>query len=174
MGSKRDLKEIIESRVKLFKRKPEAALIRPTVVTEWKGGMLNENKIRDHLLLSDYPEPAGGTNKAPNPMEILLAALGSCISGVYVDFAAVMDIKLDAIRVELEGSIDLRGLFNVDPDVSPGFKGISYTVTIKTSEPKEKMDELISLAESHCPVSDSLIRAVGMEGKVNVEPAGDN
>lgn len=171
MGSKRSLKEIIESRVKLFKNKPEAALIHPTVVTEWKGGLLNENKIRGHLLLSDYPSPAGGTDKAANPMEMLLAALGSCVAGVYVDFAAVMDMKLDAIKVELEGDIDLRGLFNVDPDVNPGFAGIRYTVTLKTSEPKEKVDELISLAESHCPVSDSLKRVVAVEKKVNVEPA---
>lgn len=171
MASRRGLKEIIESRVKLFKKKPEAALIRPTVVTEWKGGLLHENKIRDHILLSDYPAPAGGTDKAANPMEMLLAALGSCVSGVYVDFAAVMDMKLDAIKVELEGDIDLRGLFNVAPDVNPGFQGISYTVTLKTSEPKDKVDKLISLAESHCPVSDSLKRAVAVERKVNVEKA---
>ncbi|VAX20883.1 hypothetical protein MNBD_NITROSPINAE04-304 [hydrothermal vent metagenome] len=174
MKSRRDLKEIIESRVRLFKKKPEAAQYRPTVVTEWKGGLLNENKIRDHILLSDYPSPAGGDNKAPNPMEALLAALGSCVSAVYVEYAATLDMKLDSVTVELSGAIDLRGLFNVDPDVSPGFEKISYTVTIKTSEPKEKMDELISLAESHCPVSDSLKRVVAVDRKVNVEPTGSD
>lgn len=172
MASRRELKEIIEGRISLFKKKPEAAKYRPVVVTEWRGGLLNENKIRDHLLLSDYPVPAGGTDKAANPMEALLAALGSCVSAVYVEYAAMLDMKLDGVKVELEGAIDLRGLFNVDPDVSPGFEGISYTVTLKTSEPKDKIDELISLAESHCPVSDSLKRVVAVDRKVNVEPAG--
>lgn len=171
MASRRELKEIIKSRVKLFKKKPEAAKYRPVVVTEWKGGLLNENSIRDHTLLSDYPPPAGGDNKAANPMEMLLAALGSCVSAVYVEYAATLDMKLDAVKVELGGSVDLRGLFNVEPDVIAGFEEINYTVTLKTSESKDKVDELISLAESHCPVSDSLKRVVEIKRKVNVESA---
>jgi len=172
MESKRSLKSIIDRRKALFARKPEVARYKPHVTTEWKGGLLNENTIRDHTILSDYPAPSGGSDKSANPMEMALAALGSCISAVYVEYAAELDIKLDAVKVELEGSIDLRGLFNVVQDVVSGFEGITYEVTLETSEPHESVKTLIDLAENHCPVSDSLARPVNIQKNVTVVKPG--
>ncbi len=166
--SKHSLKSIIDRRKALFARKPEAARYKPRVMTEWKGGLLNENTIRNHTILSDYPEPSGGSDRSANPMEMMLAALGSCISAVYVEYAAELDITLDGVKVELEGSIDLRGLFNVAPDVVSGFEGITYKVTLETSEPEESVKTLIDMAENHCPVSDSLARPVTISKSVTV------
>jgi len=168
METKRDLKDIIERRRALFRKKPEAALYRPQAVTEWKDGLRNENTIRNHVSYSDYPVPAGGADTAANPMELMLAALGSCVSAVYVEYAALLDMKLDAVKVELDGVVDLRGLFNVDPEAPSGFQDVTYTVTLTTGEPKEKVDELVALAEAHCPVSDSLKRLVPVNKNVAV------
>lgn len=159
METKRDLKTILERRRVIFAQKPETARYVPKVTTEWKGGLRNENSIRNHLVVSDYPVPSGGADAAANPMELLLAALGSCVSAVFVEYAALLDITLDAVKVELEGEIDLRGLFNV-ADVDSGFQAITYTVRLATGAPKEKVEELIRLAGEHCPVSDSLKRTV--------------
>ncbi len=70
--------------------------------------------------------------------------------------------------MELEGSLDLRGLYNVSPDARPGFEGITCAVTLETPEPKERVNELIDLAEAHCPVSDSLQHSVSVQTKVDV------
>lgn len=168
MSDRGGLKEILERRKALFVKKPEAALYRPTVTTEWKGGLLNENRIRTHTILSDYPVPSGGADKAPNPMEALLAALGSCVSAVYVEYAAMLEVPLEAVTVELTGEIDLRGLFNV-ADVGSGFKNISYKVRIKSSGAEANVKELIDLAGAHCPVSSTLKLPAQVTSEVTVE-----
>jgi len=163
------LKQILERRRALFEKKPEAARYNPTAVTEWKGGLLNENRIRTHILMSDYPVPSGGADTAANPMELVLAALGSCVSAVFVEYAALMEIALESVKVELSGQIDLRGLFNV-ADVNSGFNEISYTVTIKAPDVDEaRMAELIRLAGEHCPVSSTLKLNTPVASRVTVE-----
>ncbi|HAM51793.1 MAG TPA: hypothetical protein DCP92_14325, partial [Nitrospiraceae bacterium] len=75
----RDLKEIISRRIEFFKKKPEAAIYKPKVSSKHVKGLYTETKVREHLVQSDYGEAAGGTNLAPNPIELLLSAIGSCI-----------------------------------------------------------------------------------------------
>ncbi|MDH5638039.1 MAG: OsmC family protein [Nitrospinota bacterium] len=168
MSERRSLKDILASRKALFAKKPEAAVYRPTVSTQWKGGLLNENRIRTHVVMSDYPVPSGGDDKAPNPMEMMLMALGSCVGAVYVEYAAMLDIELETVNVELSGDIDLRGLFNV-ADVNPGFNNVSYKVRLKTSADEAKTQELIDLAGTHCPVSSTMKLATPVAAEVTVE-----
>ena len=40
-------------------------------------GLYTESMAREHMVKSDYGEAAGGTNLAPNPIELLLSALGA-------------------------------------------------------------------------------------------------
>ena len=54
-------------------------------------------------------------------MEILLAALGSCQEITYKAYAQAMKIPLDSVSLKLDGEIDLRGFFAVDPQIRPGF-----------------------------------------------------
>jgi len=169
LSEARSLKDILGRRKALFEKKPEAAQYRPSVVTEWKGGLLNENRIRDHKVACDYPVPSGGTDQAPNPMELVLAALGSCVSAVFVEYAAMLDIQLRSVKVELGGEIDLRGLFNVAP-VPSGFSSISCKVTLQTDADKEKVEKLVELAQAHCPVSESLKLPVDVRSQVAIEP----
>lgn len=41
-------------------------------------GLHVSSKIRTHSLEIDEPKELGGTDKGPNPVELLLAALGGC------------------------------------------------------------------------------------------------
>jgi len=168
LNERRPLKDILTSRKALFVKKPEAAVYRPGVSTEWKGGLLNENRIRTHVVMSDYPVPSGGDDQAPNPMEMMLMALGSCVSAVFVEYAAMLDIELEAVNVELTGDIDLRGLFNV-ADVNPGFRNVSYKVRLKTTADEAKTRELIDLAAAHCPVSSTMKLATPVAAEVTVD-----
>jgi len=76
---KRDLKEIVSRRLEFFRKKPESAIYKPKVSSKHIQGLYTETKVREHLVQSDYGEAAGGTNMAPNPIELLLSALAACI-----------------------------------------------------------------------------------------------
>lgn len=65
---------------------------------------------RKFTIDADEPEQILGERTAPNAVELLLAALGSCLSVGYAANAADMGIELHDLRFELEGDIDLRGV----------------------------------------------------------------
>ena len=78
------LKEVVARRLEFFRRKPEAAVYKPKVTSHHVRGLYTESLAREHVVKSDYGEAAGGTNLAPNPIELLLSALAACPAPVTV------------------------------------------------------------------------------------------
>jgi len=162
------LRRIVSKRTALFKKKPEAARYQPKVSSRHVLGLYTETSVRKHTVKADYPEPAGGTDQAPNPIELLLAALAACIEGALYEFAVHEGLRIDSISIEIEGELDLRGLFMVDDTVPAGFGGIRYSLKIESPEEEEKVRALAERVIAHCPVVDSLIRPVNIDGKINI------
>ncbi|HXX81466.1 MAG TPA: OsmC family protein [Thermodesulfovibrionales bacterium] len=167
-NKERNLKEIVARRIELFKKKPEAALYRPTVSSTHVSGLYTETKVREHLLKSDYGEAAGGTNLAPNPIELLLTAIAACIEAAFYEFAVHEGFTINALSVNVEGTLDLRGLFMID-NVAAGFKEVKYTFTIDTPEDEEKIRKFAERVIAHCPVVDSLINPTRVSGEIRVK-----
>ena len=71
-------------------------------------------RIRDFTLDVDEPPLIGGTDIGPTPVELVLAALGTCQEIVYATYARVLGIPLDGVEVTAEGrwicagSLELR------------------------------------------------------------------
>ncbi|MEO1229636.1 MAG: OsmC family protein [Myxococcota bacterium] len=100
--------------------------------TEWHGGFRSEAKIRNFTFKMDEPEALGGSDTAPNMVEAVLGAYGCCLTTGYAMNALRRNIKLEDIRISLEGDLDLRGFLGLaDPqEVSPGYSGIRVDVTL--------------------------------------------
>jgi len=166
-NKERDLKEIVARRIEFFKKKPEAALYKPTVSSKHIRALYTETKVREHLVKSDYGEAAGGTNLAPNPIELLLSAIAACIEAAFYEFAVHEGFTINALSVDVEGTLDLRGLFMID-DVAAGFKEVKYIFTIETPENEEKIREFAERVIAHCPVVDSLMHPTSVSGEIHV------
>jgi putative redox protein len=165
MGKERDLKDIVARRIEFFKRKPEAAIYMPKVSSRHVEQLYTETKVREHLVLSDYGEAAGGTNKAPNPIELLLSAFGACVEAAFYEFAVHEGYQIDSLSVEVEGTLDLRGLFMID-DIAAGFQDVRYVFHISSPEPEEKIRALAEKVVAHCPVVDSLTKPTRVSGEI--------
>ncbi|GAB4482818.1 MAG: OsmC family protein [Thermodesulfovibrionales bacterium] len=168
MSKELSLGEIVARRIEFFRRKPEAAVYRPKVSSKHVAGLYTETKVRDHTVMSDYAEAAGGTNRAPNPIELLLAALCACIEAAFYEFAVHEGITVTALSVEAEGMLDLRGLFMVDDSVTPGFQDLTYRFHVESPDDEEKVRQLAEKVIVHCPVVDSLVRQVRISGSVDI------
>lgn len=162
------LKETVSRRIEFFRRKPEAASYRPRVSSKHIFGLYTETTVREHTVGADYGEAAGGTNRAPNPIELLLAAMAACIESAFYEFAVHEGLKVNSLSIDVEGDIDLRGLFMTDDSVPAGFSELRYTFNIESPE-GEAIRRLAEKVIAHCPVVDSLIRPVKVNGKINIK-----
>src|SRR3982074_3894477 len=75
---------------------------------EWQNGFSNTFQSRSHAPIGvDEPTSLGGADTAPNPAEVLLGALGTCLSIGYALNAAGAGSELRSLTLDLEGDIDL-------------------------------------------------------------------
>lgn len=167
-AEEKDLKEIVARRIDLFKKKPEAAVYRPKVSSRHIKDLHTETTVRDHLVRADYPVPAGGSNLAPNPIELLLASFAACIESAFYEFAVHEGVAVNSISAEIEGTLDLRGLFMVD-DIQAGFKDLTYRLIVDSPDDEGKIRDLAERVITHCPVVDSLVKPTPVSGTIEIK-----
>ena len=127
---------------------------------ELKEGMRCQASARNFLVSMDEPPSLGGTDRAMNPVELLLSSLGGCLVISAQAFAGECGVELKDINIELEGDLNTDGFLGKDPNVPAGLLDIRAKVNINTDSPSENVNKLIETIEKRCPVSDSLRRNV--------------
>lgn len=127
-------------------------------------GFQTEARIRQFTFAVDEPPTLGGTDLGPNPVELVLAALGTCQEIVYATYARVLGIPVESVSIKVDGSLDPRGFFGVS-DVPAGFSQVTYSVDIQSPASDEEIQRLIDTVNAHCPVLDIVQRPVPVVGK---------
>jgi len=74
------------------------------VVRGGAGGFVQEITAGRHHLVADEPVSAGGTDRGPSPYDLLLGALGSCMSMTIALYARTKKWPLEAVVVRLRHS----------------------------------------------------------------------
>ena len=171
MSGRRRLKDIVAARTECFTRRPETAAYTPKVTSRHVRNLTTETRVREHLVRSDYGEAAGGDNQAPNPIELLLASFAACIEAAFYEFAEHAGLAIASVEAEVEGSLDLRGLFMID-DVPAGFREVRYVLRIVSADDESRVRALAEKVLEHCPVVESLRRPTAVTGRIEVGRPG--
>lgn len=124
---------------------------------------------REFAVEGDEPEQILGERTAPNAVELLLAAIGSCLSVGYAANAAAMGIELEDVRFEMEGDVDLRGFLGISEDVRAGYSSITCTAHVSADASEAELAALRDRVESTSPLVDSVTNAVPLETDLVVE-----
>lgn len=156
MSNTDNLKETIGSLQKEFTENPDRAILSYSSLSKLKEGLQSKATLRNHKLTIDEPTSFGGKDEGPSPVELILAALGSCQEITYKAFATALGIKLESVSVKLEAKLDLKGFLAIDDKTRPGFQNIEGIVKIDSDAPKDQLDKLIDVVNAHCPVLDIL------------------
>jgi len=165
--SKESVKVALGQAMAGIEKNPNSAKLVFRAETRWEEDVRCSATVREFPPMTvDEPPELGGGDQAPNPVELLLVALGTCQEIMYAAYAAVMDIQFDEVTVDCKGNLDLRGLFPLDETIPPGYTSIKFETNIKSTESPEKIAALIGMVEAHCPVLDTLTRAVTVSGDV--------
>lgn len=114
--------------------------------------------IRTHAVSLDEPALLGGTDTAPNPVEAVLAAYGSCLAVGYTLNAAVRGIEVRSLSIDVEGHIDLAGFFGLNADVPAGFSSISTQVHLDAEASDAQLQDLHRHVLATSPVGSILQR----------------
>ena len=126
--------------------------------------MTTEVRVRDFTFRSDEPEPAGGTNRAPTPMEFVAGAVNACITVVIETVAKELGVTLDAITTNAAAHMDIRG-FEGTADVSPHFQDFTLTIRVVTDTAPAVLEQLRVKVERRCPAL-NLVRDAGVPVQV--------
>jgi uncharacterized OsmC-like protein len=138
-----------------------------TAQTKLVSGVTCQARIREFPPLTvDEPPLMGGNDSGPNPVELVLAALGTCQEIMYGAFAALLGIELSKVEVQAKGILDLKGLLALDGETPAGFSEIRFETRIESPAGEEQIKELAKMVEDHCPILDTLVRPMQVNGKV--------
>jgi uncharacterized OsmC-like protein len=117
---------------------------------------------RKFVVTADAPPALGGVDAGPSAPELLMAALAHCLTAGIATNAALFDVPIDGLDIEMDGAIDLRGAFGLDKTVRNGISDIKYTVTIHSSAPEEKVRRCKETIDRKSAVLDSIANSVNV------------
>ena len=89
-----------------------------------------------------------------------MAALAGCLTSGIATNAALFDVPIDGLDIDMEGDIDLRGMLGHDKSVRSGFSDIRYTVTIQSPASEDKVRRCKETIDRKSPVGDTLANPV--------------
>ncbi|MEM9488046.1 MAG: OsmC family protein [Myxococcota bacterium] len=159
---------------------PEKGRLSFRVKSEWQGQAASVSRsvemilggeaiARDVEILADEPEQLLGKDSAPNPQELLLAAMNACMMVGYVVGAAVRGIKLSSLSIETSGELDLRGFLGLDPLVKPGYDTLHYKVRIAGDGTQEDYEAIHNTVRNTSPNRFNLGMPINLDAELIVE-----
>jgi uncharacterized OsmC-like protein len=133
---------------------------RSTIKDFYGAGSEDTSRSEAFVFTNGEPPVLLGRNEGANPVEFLLHALAGCVTTTTVLHAAARGITLRKLSTELTGNIDLQGLLALDDSVSAGYESIRIRMDIEADCSDEDLAELISFAQGHSPVCNTVCRPV--------------
>ncbi len=158
---------VIQNLVEQYKKQPDEAVTNWSSTVKWNNGFHAQAEVRDHTpILVDEPNWLSGSNKGANPVELLLSALGSCMSIGFIAAASTMGIQLNSLEVEVSGDLDLKVFLGLREGNS-GFDEIHAHFKVDSDGEDLQIEEIISQVMKLSPVKNSLERNVHVKSTFN-------
>ncbi|MDQ6795706.1 MAG: OsmC family protein [Chloroflexota bacterium] len=118
-------------------------------------------------IRTDMQRAIGGNESAPSPGWLFRAAIASCVASLVGIRAAMLEIPLDAVEVEVDSESDDRGILGLDDAIPAGPLSIRIVVTVRArGRASSELDALAHWAVDHCPSAEGLRRAIPVEVEV--------
>ncbi len=122
---------------------------------------------RANTFIIDSAPPLGHPSEEMNPVEAMLASLGTCGLVVYEAAAQEMDIPLTAATFTIQGDFDASGLSGAS-DADPHVQEFRAHVDLEGPD-AEQADALLEQWSLRCPIYTTLIKSAPIVVTVNDE-----
>lgn len=165
---------------KLYRSKPEDALITDHAVTVSEqledpvhGRVKPGSQDYGDTWTYGIHQAVGGMHDAPNPGDMLAAALAACLDSTIRMIANRMGITLKFLQVEVSSDVDVKGTLVIDPNIPVGFNKMRTNVRIKPAGniSQEKIHQLLKASEYSCVNLQTLRNGVEVETSLEISQA---
>jgi uncharacterized OsmC-like protein len=157
MTSQEKIKEAVSRSTKALSLKPSLGLGTGISKTKITNGLRCEITEGNHKLIADMPESVGGNATGPTPGVYGRAAFGSCLAIAYMLKASAMNIRINALQVDVQADYDDGALFGTS-SAPPGYLEVRYTVTVESDAAEEEILQMLDMADKHSPYLDVFAR----------------
>lgn len=113
-----------------------------------------------HTWYADEPIEKGGKDTAPNPIQLLLSALGACTTITLEMYANHKGIKLDYVQVDLA--------LNPNAEPEAGQNNIERKIILTGDFTEDQHKRLLKVAES-CPVHKLLTSNIQIQTTLEID-----
>lgn len=148
---------------------PAAAEFTWKVTSEWVGGTYSRQTIehfdglgaqqthkRTFVLEGDHPEVFASEDRAPTPVETVLAALAGCLTAGVAAVAQHRGIQLRSVKATVEGQHNILGILGGDPEVRNGFNDVKVHFDVDADATPEEIAALLAQSQKRSAVFDAL------------------
>src|SRR5688572_29593075 len=159
---------------------PEAARFKWRATCSWVTGTHSRSTVEGFFGLggeqhhkttftfdADHPEVFASEDHGATPVEIVLAALASCLTAGVASVAQMRAIQLRSVTATLEAGMDLQGILGIDSDVRNGFDGIKVTFDIDADATPEEIKAIVAQSQKRSAVHDIITNPTNVAVAVN-------
>lgn len=132
-------------------------------INDFYGAGQTHSRSQSFVYDEDEPSVLLGEDHGANAGEYALAALSSCLSSTLIYHAAAQGVVIDEVESTISGDIDLQGYLGMSENVRNGYDKIKVTFKVKSNAPREKIRELVELAQKRSPVFDIITNPTPVE-----------
>jgi uncharacterized OsmC-like protein len=146
---------------------PPAAQFTWRARCEWLGGVHSKSTVETffgagaeqshktaYSVEADHPVVFAAPDNAATPVEIVLSALASCLTGGVAAIAQHRGIQLHSVKASVEGDMNLHGILGIDADVRNGFSAIRVTFDIDADATKDEIAAVVAQSQKRSAVFD--------------------
>jgi uncharacterized OsmC-like protein len=125
-----------------------------STVTDFSGLGQEHTHRMPYTFDADHPECFASEDRGAAPVEIVLAALGSCLTAGVAAVAQYRGIQLRSVIANIEGSMNVLGILGADPDTRNGFEDVKVTFDIDADATPEEIEALVAQSQKRSAVFD--------------------
>ena len=138
-----------------------------TTIESFYGAGQDHEHATAFTVDADHPQVLVGDDRAPLPVELILAGLASCLTGGIGNIASARGIELHSVESTIEGEIDLQGILGLSDEVRNGYQEMRVDFRIEGDASREQLDAIVEQAVARSAVYDILTNQVPVQVTVN-------
>jgi uncharacterized OsmC-like protein len=115
---------------------------------------------------ADHPEVFASEDRGATPVEIVLSALGSCLTAGVAAVAQNRGIQLRSVTATLEGTMNILGILGGDPDTRNGFSDVQVRFDIDADAGVDEIEALVAQSQKRSAVFDIMTNPTNVTVRV--------